>query len=117
MATLPRGLSSSIWPARFADNELGDWVPSDKAKQREAARIPSLEWMQEFDSHLSEIDSRLTPPPPAPKKSARDREDTRRRPVKPGTILVIRYRLPWPFSLLRRRERREHPLTTVRLRA
>ena len=39
--------------------------------------------------------------------------------LRPGKMLMIRYRLPalpWPFRLLRRR-RREHPLTTAKLRA
>ena len=40
--------------------------------------------------------------------------------LKPGKILMIRYRwprLPWPFRLLQRRRRHEHPLTTARIRA
>lgn len=40
--------------------------------------------------------------------------------LRPGKILLIRYRLPqlpWPFSLLqRRRRKKQHPLTTARLR-
>lgn len=40
--------------------------------------------------------------------------------LKPGKVLMIRYqmpRLPWPFRLLqRRRRRREHPLTTAKVR-
>ena len=90
-------------------------MSSDNAKKREAARIPTLEWLREFDSQLANIDSRLSPPPRA--AFSPRREATRRPRLRPGKILVIRYRLPrlpWPF---RRRERREHPLTTVRLRA
>jgi len=38
--------------------------------------------------------------------------------LRPGKMLVIRYRmprLPWPFRLLqRRRRRKQHPLTTVK---
>jgi hypothetical protein len=41
--------------------------------------------------------------------------------LRPGTILLIRYRmprLPWPFRLLqRRRRRKQHPLTTVKASA
>ena len=40
--------------------------------------------------------------------------------LRPGTMLLIRYRLPplpWPFRWLQRRRRKqEHPLTTARLR-
>ena len=40
--------------------------------------------------------------------------------LRPGTMLLIRYRLPqlpWPFSVLqRRRRRKQHPLTTARVR-
>ena len=39
--------------------------------------------------------------------------------LRPGKMVAIRFRLPalpWPFRLLRRR-RREHPLTTAKLRA
>jgi len=40
--------------------------------------------------------------------------------LRPGTLLLIRYRLPqlpWPFSLLqRRRRKKQHPLTTARVR-
>ena len=38
----------------------------------------------------------------------------------PGTMLMIRFRwpdLPWPFRLLRRFRKKQHPLTTARLRA
>ena|SRR5687768_7902228 len=41
--------------------------------------------------------------------------------LRPGKMLMIRYqlpRLPWLFRLLqRRRRKKQHPLTTVRLRA
>lgn len=41
--------------------------------------------------------------------------------LRPGKILLIRYRmprLPWPFRLLqRRRRRKQHPLTTVKASA
>lgn len=41
--------------------------------------------------------------------------------LKPGKMLLIRYKLPllpWPFRLLQRRSRKkQHPLTTGRLRA
>jgi hypothetical protein len=54
-----------------------------------------------------------TPPPP--------RTETEAPALPPGKLLMIRYRmpvLPWPFSLLqRRRRRKQHPLTTARLRA
>ena len=40
--------------------------------------------------------------------------------LRPGTLLLIRYRLPqlpWPFCLLqRRRRKKQHPLTTARVR-
>ena len=39
--------------------------------------------------------------------------------LRPGKMLMIRFRmpsLPWPFRLFRRR-RRQHPLTTAKLRA
>ena len=38
----------------------------------------------------------------------------------PGKMVMIRFRLPdlpWPFSLLRRFRKKQHPLTTARLRA
>lgn len=38
----------------------------------------------------------------------------------PGKMLMIRFRLPelpWPFRLLRRFRKKQHPLTTARLRA
>ena len=41
--------------------------------------------------------------------------------VRPGKMLIIRYRiplLPWPFRLLqRRRRKKQHPLTTVKASA
>lgn len=41
--------------------------------------------------------------------------------LRPGKMLLIRYKLPvlpWPFRLLQRRYRKkQHPLTTARLRA
>ena len=53
-------------------------------------------------------------PPPEPVPVISEPE------LKPGKMLMIRYRmprLPWPFRLLqRRRRRREHPLTTAKVR-
>jgi hypothetical protein len=95
-------------------------MSSDSAKRRENPGLARLEWQGELDSHLAVLDSRLAPPPPRPRRTAfppPDRDDTRERGLKPGKTLIIRYRLPWPFSLLPRRRRREHPLTTARLRA
>jgi hypothetical protein len=40
--------------------------------------------------------------------------------LQPGKMVMIRFRLPdvpWPFSLLRRFRKKQHPLTTARLRA
>jgi hypothetical protein len=62
-----------------------------------------------------------TAPPPVPEAPgpplASEIEET---DLRPGTILLIRYRLPqlpWPFSLLqRRRRKKQHPLTTARVR-
>jgi hypothetical protein len=94
-------------------------MSSESAKRRENSGLDRLEWQGELDSHLAALDSRLVPPPPPPRRTAfpPDREDTHERGLKPGKTLIIRYRLPWPFSLLPRRRRREHPLTTARLRA
>ncbi len=71
----------------------------------------------------------IAPSQPAPAGApARPRPPVQSRPVtppvkdeplRPGKMLMIRYRmpaLPWPFRLLQRR-RRQHPLTTVKLRA
>lgn len=45
--------------------------------------------------------------------------DDQQPPLRPGKILLIRYRLPllpWPFRLLqRRRRKKQHPLTTARV--
>lgn len=148
-------------------------MSSDNAKPR-AAALPRLEWQGELDSHLRELDSRLThprrratdseqqptlpelgpvavtselldeiawrvaeqlrrnmpeTPRPAPARAQQPRpplrSDTGESPLpgglRPGKMLVIRYRmplLPWPFRLLqRRRRKKQHPLTTARLRA
>ena len=52
------------------------------------------------------------PAPPAPHAHAPS-------PLRPGKMLLIRYRvprLPWPFRLLqRRRRKKQHPLTTARV--
>jgi len=76
----------------------------------------------------------MAPPaaePPAPAESAPTppRAPARRQPppppqkqddgLRPGKMVMVRYRmpsLPWPFRLLFRR-RKQHPLTTVKLRA
>ena len=143
-------------------------MPSEYAKRRETPRVPRLDWQGELDSHLADLDSRLTHPrrratdvdrpappelaevemtselldeiawrvaeeirrtaPEAPAAAARSaappaaRNDEPPPPVlRPGKVLLIRFRvplLPWPFRLLqRRRQRREHPLTTARIRA
>jgi hypothetical protein len=57
---------------------------------------------------------RIAPAPPRPV----EREECE---LRPGKIVMIRYKLPllpWPFRLLQRRSRKkQHPLTTARLRA
>lgn len=66
-------------------------------------------------------------PEPVPSADAREAsgggpksEDTIDSGLRPGKLLMIRYqmpRLPWPFRLFqRRRRRRQHPLTTARVR-
>ena len=149
-------------------------MSSDNAKRREIMRPPQPEWQHELESHLADIDSRLTHPrrratdgdrqptlpelgpievtselldeiawrvaeqirhnlpaaqhAKAPGRSAeapgdapQEHDEPAEPRLQPGKMLMIRYRmprLPWPFRLLqRRRKRREHPLTTVRVRA
>lgn len=142
-------------------------MSSDKAKAH-AAGAP-LEWQSELESHLRELDSRLThprrrasdtgrqpafpelgqgevtselldeiawrvaeqirssspevtaphpAPPPVPQPPMRS--ETEETGLEPGKMLMIRYKmplLPWPFRLLqRRRRKKQHPLTTGRVR-
>ena len=106
-------------------------MSSENAKRRE---VLGLEWQGELDSHLSDLDSRLKRsrraakmPEPVPEpepcgppsRAARD-SDRSEVGLRPGKMLMIRFqipRLPWPFRLLqRRRRRREHPLTTAKVR-
>ena len=57
-------------------------------------------------------------PPPADAKPA---SLVKEAGLRPGKMLMIRYRLPqlpWPFRLLqRRRRKKQHPLTTVKASA
>ena len=57
------------------------------------------------------------PPPPVPAPAAPHARE--QSPLRPGKMLMIRYRLPllpWPFRLLqRRRRKKQHPLTTARV--
>jgi hypothetical protein len=57
----------------------------------------------------------------AARKDQRTPDETRQPGLRPGKIVMIRFRLPrlpWPFRLLQRRyKRREHPLTTTKVRA
>ena len=56
-------------------------------------------------------------PPPVPAPPAPHAHQP--SPLRPGKMLLIRYRLPllpWPFRLLqRRRRKKQHPLTTARV--
>ena len=58
---------------------------------------------------------------PSPRSAAAPSagNDDQQPPLRPGKILLIRYRLPllpWPFRLLqRRRRKKQHPLTTARV--
>lgn len=58
------------------------------------------------------------PTPPETKPVAAPVKDSG---LRPGTVLMIRFRmplLPWPFRLLqRRRRRKQHPLTTAKVSA
>lgn len=63
------------------------------------------------------VDMPLPPPRPVPPAPPADEHDAPR--LKPGKMVMIRYkmpRLPWPLRLLQRRRKKEHPLTTARLR-
>ena len=60
-------------------------------------------------------------PPPVPVAPGPPLEsEVEEGDLRPGTVLLIRYRLPqlpWPFSVLqRRRRKKQHPLTTARVR-
>jgi hypothetical protein len=60
-------------------------------------------------------------PPPVPVAPGPPLEnEVEETDLQPGTVLLIRYRLPqlpWPFSVLqRRRRKKQHPLTTARVR-
>jgi hypothetical protein len=61
------------------------------------------------------------PTPDAEAKAAPVAAPVNEVALRPGKILMIRYRmprLPWPFRLLqRRRRRKQHPLTTVKASA
>jgi hypothetical protein len=67
------------------------------------------------DDFVSELDA-----PRSDAASGAHTEWTSGSGLRPGTVLMIRFRmprLPWPFRLLRRRwRRREHPLTTAKVR-
>ena len=58
---------------------------------------------------------------PSPQSAAAPSASTdhQQAPLRPGKMLLIRYRvplLPWPFRLLqRRRRKKQHPLTTARV--
>jgi hypothetical protein len=62
-----------------------------------------------------------TPAPTADAPPPPQRTETVKAPLGPGKTLRVRYQLPalqWPLSLLlRRRRKKQHPLTTARLRA
>lgn len=58
---------------------------------------------------------------PAPAAEAAPAPPVKEPTLRPGKMLMIRYRmplLPWPFRLLQRRRRKKlHPLTTVKVSA
>lgn len=61
----------------------------------------------------------MAEPPPQPAATPSAGHDRQQPPLRPGKMLLIRYRLPllpWPFRLLqRRRRKKQHPLTTARV--
>jgi hypothetical protein len=61
----------------------------------------------------------IADPPPQPTPAPSASTDHQQPPLRPGKMLLIRYRLPllpWPFRLLqRRRRKKQHPLTTARV--
>ncbi len=67
------------------------------------------------NAQVFSADAEAAPPPAIDRRRAPAVQD---EGLRPGKMLMLRYRwpaLPWPFRLLRRR--REHPLTTAKLRA
>ena len=78
------------------------------------------EQLDEIDRRVAEQIRRNPPaniavPPPVAAPLAPHQQS----PLRPGKMLLIRYRwplLPWPFRLLqRRRRKKQHPLTTARV--
>lgn len=104
-------------------------MSGDNTKRRENVAPHQPEWQGELDSHLVDLDSRLKqtrrhatqlPEPGGTTPGGPPSADPAEHGLRPGKMLMIRYkmpRLPWPFRLLqRRRRRREHPLTTAKVR-
>jgi hypothetical protein len=95
-------------PAELGDvpltSELLDEIAWRVAQQMRRSGQPAT--AQNVNAALT--DTRSAPQPPDPG-------------LRPGKMMWIRFRLPllpWPFSLLQRRSRKkEHPLTTAKLRA
>jgi hypothetical protein len=91
------------------------------AAAAEAGRVQlTAEMVDEIAWRVAE-QLRRTAAEPSSSAPPQSRTETAASALAPGKLLMIRYKmpiLPWPFSLLqRRRRRKQHPLTTARLRA
>jgi hypothetical protein len=112
--------------------ELDSRLTHPRRRSTDADRQPELGHIEMTSELLDEIAWRVAEqirrngvaeaaPPPIPVAPGKPVEsEIAEAGLRPGTVLLIRYRLPqlpWPFSVLQRRGRKkQHPLTTARVR-
>ena len=126
--THPRRRSTDVGPRPNLTPEMMDeiaWRVADQLRKH-GLEVPPRR-AQPAAAAPPAVESAPTPPPAPVDAAPAPRPPVRRPPLPPkkedeglraGKMVMIRYRmpsLPWPFRLLLRR-RKQHPLTTAKVR-
>ena len=117
-ATMEAIDSRLVHPRRRATDAQRPTLPGAAGVTLSAEMLDEIAWRvaEQLRRHAQAF-----PTPEADANVAAAAPPVREEVLRPGKMLMIRYRmprLPWPFRLLqRRRRRKQHPLTTVKASA
>jgi hypothetical protein len=106
-------------PRRSTDADRQPALPELGHIEMTSELLDEIAWRVAEQIRRNGVAEAAPPPVPVPPGPPLESE-VEETDLRPGTVLLIRYRLPqlpWPLSILqRRRRKKQHPLTTARVR-